>query len=327
VTVTGFDITLDVEGDGGAGPIRLPALKGAGKLVPGGTTTLVLESPIESGDRTGALDVDVTAAGLLDAQGRLTPGGATLRATATLRNVDVPFAEQVEVLDRLALEAQSDDLTEAIALGIAGETTVEGGVGCRLTGSVTALRPMTADGRVTLRLARMTADLEGHDVPTALLQPFVAMELAGGEVTLTDLLGPKLNVAAKVSEGAEKEVAVTLTAPRLSSELSARVDQRGAVRNGRGSIVATERRAAAGRPAGDGRGGAGRGTRHARPEAERPDRRRRRAGGRGCPIGRRGHARQHRLRAAREGLRAGHRRPRAATSAGSGRGEDHVDHG
>jgi hypothetical protein len=245
VVIDELVVTLDI---GAATAPRTLAIDAAGTLAyrPGGESTVGLQATTADGDRTGTLELTARAVGLFDADGVMTPAGAKVDAALAASGIPVPFEERVEAIRMLEVGVRSSDLTGAVRLDLRMETELAGGAVSEMVGAVTVGAPVRPDGTVEIALERMHGAVRGADVPTALLQPF----LADTPVLLARDVGSTIDVGASVgapgggdpgdaTAAGPRAVTVDVSSEHLGLEAAAAVSADGAI-EGR-KLIATAR--------------------------------------------------------------------------------------
>ena len=223
VRVKGLRVELTDEASGEL--IVLDELRGELALVPGGRTVVDLASPTTSAGRRGSLTARATIEGLFDEHGALALARASGSAELELANVLVPRAERPTVITAASLQARSADLTDQMTLSVTMTLSVRAGAGSydepgRLEGRIVVSRPVGADGRVQLGVDRLSGELTGRAVPTALAQPF----FAGRRLMLGRDVGPTVDLDATFSSGDDGRMSIRAKAKHLELALEGTVE-------------------------------------------------------------------------------------------------------
>lgn len=213
-------------------------LTGRAQYKPGGISDLHLTSATTAGDLVGSIDVEASAAGLFDANGVLTPSGATVSAGLSVDAVPILFTPDQGRIETLLLTASTDDLAERIDVSIGGEATLAGSESSELNGALTIVNPMRAGGGLNIGLDNTTGTITGRHVPSALFQP----ALADTHVRLSRDLGSSFDVTAEFSAGAEKETSISLAGAHATLDLAAVVASDGSIDGRRLEAKATVQR-------------------------------------------------------------------------------------
>jgi len=229
VTLAGLSVTLALPDATGARTLALDDVRGRLEYVPGGACGLELTTATTADGVTGSIDVRATADGLFDERGALQPGGTTIKADVTILSVPVPIGDAVQLLEKFAISATTDDLSESLAVGM--QLSVDGAdaPGDTLRVALTLDAPVTDDGRIAVGLDTISGEVTGSQVPTSLLQPF----LADTPIVLARDVGPTCDVNAKFGGGETKDVTITLSSEGFTLDLAARVGGDGAVEGSR----------------------------------------------------------------------------------------------
>ncbi|UCD75211.1 MAG: hypothetical protein JSV91_15680 [Phycisphaerales bacterium] len=215
-TVQIADLKLTVREAGRDRDLVLERLAGEVSFVPGGRSIVNLQSPTRSGNLIGSVSVRIDANNLFDRNGVLTPDGATLEATGTLRLLPVFFDETMEQVEELVLTAQSDDLARKLVAGINLQATAKDGATSHLKAGVVVGRPPDSADAPFFALENISGSLEARDVATALLQPFAA----GTGIDINRDLGPRIDADATFGEEQDEAVQIRVAADHATVEMS-----------------------------------------------------------------------------------------------------------
>ena len=200
--------------------IDLNNLQGELAYLPGEFVSLQLQAETKSAGKTGSLSVNARFAKLFNADGVFTPAGASGRLQAELHNLMLPFAARDTELRSATFSIASENLTDAITLDIQLDALIDGNEAGRLQGDLAAHNIITTDGAIDFSLDRITGRVEGRSVPATLLQ----LALQGTPILVERDLGPTLDIDASFSQGAEKEVSLTLSSGKLNAQIVATVN-------------------------------------------------------------------------------------------------------
>ena len=216
------DITVHLREQHNDSPrtIDLIDLRGELAYLPGDSVSLQLQAEMKSAGKTGSFSVNGRFAHLFDADGVFTPAGASGRLQAELHNLMLPLAERQTELQSASFSITSENLTEKIELAIRVDALIDGNEAGRLQGDLVAHNIITTDGAIDFSLDRITGRIQGRSVPTTLLQ----FALQGTPILVERDIGPTLDIDASFSPGAQKEVSLTLSSPKINAELVATVD-------------------------------------------------------------------------------------------------------
>jgi hypothetical protein len=229
----GIRIELAVEG--APDPLVVEKLTGEAVFAPGGTTSLTVRSPVESGARRGDLDLTVTLERLFDEHGAIHPAGAAIDARLAATNLAVPLADDVEAIERLELTLRSADAAQRIDLHLDAVPILAGAAPSALVANLALIRPLREGGALAVGLDTIEGSFTGTRVPTALAQP----ALAGTGIILERDVGPTIDVAARFAGPAGGTVELTARGDHLSALLEAALAASGAVDGRRLEIDAT----------------------------------------------------------------------------------------
>lgn len=194
---------------------------------------------IASDDLTGTIVADISAAsqaaggspGSIKAQASVSKillgtgelslrgGGANISLIAT--NAPIAAGDVKGTLDSFTATIMSDDLTKRINVAVKGDARLEGRDPSSLAANVSVDDLLTPEGGVTFAVEKVTGTVSGQRVPTALLQPM----LASTPIEASRDLGDLLDVRATFSAGQQREVSVSVAAPKATLELAASVNQ------------------------------------------------------------------------------------------------------
>ncbi|MCI0676545.1 MAG: hypothetical protein L0Y42_12325 [Phycisphaerales bacterium] len=180
LTLRGATATLDLK----AQAIPLPLAKTPAQLQS-------LTMNIASDDLTGRIVVSLDADGqmngrppthlqtqaafsnVLDGKGQLSLRGGSAHINVELNDAPILAQEVHGSIPSLAATLTSDDLTGQIDLGFEGQTQVEGFEPSPLRGRLTTHQLLSPNGDVEFALDRITGNVSGKAIPTAVLQPLL----------------------------------------------------------------------------------------------------------------------------------------------------------
>ncbi len=216
------DITVHLKEQHNDSPqtIDLIDLHGELAYLPGDSVSLQLQAETKSAGKTGSFSVRGRFAQLFDADGVFTLAGASGRLQIELHNLMLPLAAHDTELQSATFSITSENLTETIELAIQVDALIDGTEAGRLQGDLAAHHIITTDGAIDFSLDRITGRVQGRSVPTTLLQ----FALQGTPILVERDIGPTLDIDASFSAGAQKEVSLTLSSPKINAELIATVD-------------------------------------------------------------------------------------------------------
>ncbi|MCA9295616.1 MAG: hypothetical protein KC983_03845, partial [Phycisphaerales bacterium] len=177
----------------------------------------------------GKLSVLATLSDAITASGGLTPATAKLDATATISTLRIPRDTGGRSIQNLSITAKSDSLTEALTSTISGALDVGGGRISEIAGNFVVDAPMSADGKPNVSIASITGDLTGSDVPTTLVEPFIAKY---GIDTMRDI-GNTADINVSFGSGAPKLVTVNVEAEHTKLNIVGEVDPETRLLDGR----------------------------------------------------------------------------------------------
>ncbi len=216
------DIHIHLQEAGVESPqtIDLNNLHGELAFLPGDSVSLQLQAETKSAGKTGSFSVNGRFAQLFDADGVFTPASASGRLQAELHNLMLPLAARETELQSATVSITSENLTDTIELAIQVDALIDGNEAGRLQGDLAAHHIITTDGAIDFSLDRITGRVQGRSVPATLLQ----LALQGTPILVERDLGPTLDIDASFSQGAEKEVSLTLSSPKLNAQIVATVN-------------------------------------------------------------------------------------------------------
>ena len=216
------DITVHLKEQQDKSPqtIELNDLHGELAYLPGKSVSLQLQAETKSAGRTGSFSVNGQFAQLFNADGVFTPASASGRLQAELHNLMLPLAARDTALQSATFSIASENLTETITLAVQVDALIDGNEAGRLQGDLAAHHIITTDGKIDFSLDRITGRVEGRSVPATLLQ----LALQGSPILVERDLGPTLDIDASFSQGAEKEVSLTLSSSKLNAQIVATVN-------------------------------------------------------------------------------------------------------
>jgi len=203
--------------------IRLNDLTGELQYTPGDRLALDLAGEIGDGVTTGTIQFAGQVDGLYDAGGAVTPALASGRVEIQLRNAPVPLTERPTELAVLSLVATTDDPTDHVDVTVEAVAMIDGTRSGRLEGALTIDSPLDEAGVVSLRLDRVTGQVIGESMPTALLQRF----LRGTPLVATRDLGPLMDVDAEFSGGTTRQVTVRARTETVELDFDGTADDEG----------------------------------------------------------------------------------------------------
>lgn len=206
--------------------IRLGGISGELAYTPGGRVLVELSSPTTTSAGDGSLSLTATITGLFDRAGRMTLDRGSGQISLEASNVVVPLSRRKMVVDSLKFSARSEDLMQRLVVTGEVDARVEAPdmkgateMG-RLEGTVVFERPVAPGGQVDVSLERVTGRLVGRRVPMALFQP----ALAATDIILTRDIGDTVDVDARFSTGARREIVITATSEHVELDLAATFD-------------------------------------------------------------------------------------------------------
>ncbi|MFB3137721.1 MAG: hypothetical protein ACE10B_00695, partial [Phycisphaerales bacterium] len=216
------DITVHLKEQHNDSPqtIDLIDLHGELAYLPGDSVSLQLQAETKSAGKTGSFSVNGRFTQLFNADGVFTPASASGGLQAELHNLMLPLAARETELQSATFSITSENLTETIKLALQVDALIDGNEAGRLQGDLAAHNVITTDGAIDFSLDRITGRIEGRSVPTTLLQ----FALQGTPILVDRDIGPTLDMDASFSAGAEKEVSLTLSSPKINAALIATVD-------------------------------------------------------------------------------------------------------
>ncbi len=200
--------------------IDLIDLHGELAYLPGDSVSLQLQAETISAGKTGSFSINGRFAQLFNADGVFTPADASGRLQIELHNLMLPLAARETELQSATVSITSENLTETIELAIRVDALIDGNEAGRLQGDLVVHHIITTDGVIDFSLDRITGRIEGRSVPTTLLQ----FALQGTPILVERDIGPTLEIDVSFSPGAQKEISLTLSSPRINAELIATVD-------------------------------------------------------------------------------------------------------
>ncbi len=214
--------------------IVLEDVTGQLDYTPGGTLKVKMDCATRSGDLAGSVDLKSSAEKLFDSQGKFTPAGASFAFELTLESVPVPLSKIARQLSDARLTAETDNLADHLTLRIdahailhstesnnEGETATNDGAASSLIGSLTATNLWQDDGTWSFSPDSLTGELEGHSIPTGLLQP----ALAGTGIILTRDLGELADIHGKSTDEWPREITLNIQSEQTDINLNCTVNQ------------------------------------------------------------------------------------------------------
>ena len=200
--------------------IRLKDMTGVLQYTPGARLVIDLAGEIGDGVTAGTIQIAGHVDGLYDADGAVTPANASGRLDIQLRNAPVPLTDRPTELRVLSLVATTDDPTDHVDVTIEADAMLDGTRSGRLEGALTIDSPLDEAGVVSLTLDRVTGQVIGESMPTALLQRF----LRGTPLVATRDLGPLMDVNAEFSTGTTRRVIVRARTESAALDFEGTVD-------------------------------------------------------------------------------------------------------
>ena len=213
VTVNLHDIAADRT-------ITLNRLSGGLTYDRGSPLAITLKADTQSRGVSGSMEFTGTLTDFFDAAGRLTPEGAGVELIVHVRSVPVPLTDGNDTLEQLDIVIRSDDLAVGVELTIEATAALSSRTPSRFAGSLSIDSPLTDAGQLDIGLDSLRGTLQGTQVPTSLLQPFLA---ESGIVLIRDV-GPVVDIAAEFSRNGQKYITVKLVGRHLSLELEGVAD-------------------------------------------------------------------------------------------------------
>lgn len=213
VTVNLHDIAVDRT-------ITLNRLSGGLTYDRGSPLAITIKADTQSRGVSGSIEFTGTLTDFFDAAGRLTPEGAGVEMIVHVRSVPVPLTDSDDTLEQLDVVIRSDDLAAGLELSIEAAAALSSQAPSRFSGSLTIDSPLTDAGQLNIGLDSLRGTLQGDQVPTSLLQPFLA---DSGIVLMRDV-GPVVDIAAEFSRNGQKNITVKLVGRHLSLELDGVAD-------------------------------------------------------------------------------------------------------
>ncbi|MCP3902995.1 MAG: hypothetical protein GY715_05100 [Planctomycetes bacterium] len=217
----------------------LDDINGSAALAPGGSVNVNLSTPTTVGSATGSMTITATATGVLDGQGAFSPDGAFVDATVDWSGSDVPvpFVAELESLRKLKVTANTDDLGNALKVGVETRGRLTGGSASRLDVNLDLDDPFDSAGEPNVGLHSISGTVTGVGVPTSL----AAGALAGTPIDLPRDVGPTVDVTARFSPGTAGRVDVdaSVDGANIAVEAKAVVAMDGAVDASRVDVTTT----------------------------------------------------------------------------------------
>lgn len=154
--------------------------------------------------------------GLFGPKGEFTPRGAPMTARLAVANIPIPGLDVNASLTQLHFVAQTDSLTDHIAIDLRGGAQVQDEAPSVFMGEARISLPFREDGSLNFSPDRITGILSGQRVPSSLLQPFMP-----AAVVLSRDAGPTVDLDVELPGGIEGAAIVRVTGARAQLEVSA----------------------------------------------------------------------------------------------------------
>jgi len=183
----------------------------------GGDATVRLDGRLND---DGTLMVDATLSDAIDSAGTLTPASARLAATARITEVDIPRDPSERRLREFEITASSDGLQTQLTTNLRGSIVHDGDRESAIDGTFSINSPVTNDGALDISIASITGSLSANDMPTSLLEPFVAPY---GVRPLRDI-GEVANVQVVFGEDSPKPIRLDIESEHTSVRMDGEVD-------------------------------------------------------------------------------------------------------
>ncbi len=185
----------------------------------------VLESAINltgratTEDTSGSFTIDGAVADLFDSNGRPTLQSATGSLEFRADNVLLPLDGMKAELLSAVVTAKTTDPTKTITVSVKADARIDGDPS-RFEAQLAATELVQPDGAVSWSLDQITGAVTVRSAPTRPLQAL----LGDLPIVLARDLGETVDIDASFSVGETKDVSMTLTADRLTANVTARLD-------------------------------------------------------------------------------------------------------
>lgn len=184
-----------------------------------GESAINLTGRATADDTSGSFTIDGAVADLFDSNGRPTWQSATGSLEFRADNVLLPLdGVKTEVLSAV-VTAKTTDPTETITVSVKVDARIDGDPS-RFEAQIAATELVQPDGAVSWSLDQITGTVTVRSGPTKPLQKM----FGDTPIVFARDLGETIDIDASFSAGETKEVSMTLTADRLTANVTARLD-------------------------------------------------------------------------------------------------------
>ncbi|MHC4419631.1 MAG: AsmA family protein [Planctomycetota bacterium] len=213
-------VSLELKEAGADIAMSFDDLAGALEYEPGGPVRLQLAGTTAGGSAPGSLTIAATGENVFDRRGALTLDGAAVKIDVALERVPVLLSQRSTELTALRATVTSDDLADHLAIVVEADAAIDGAEAGRLAADLILEQPVQPDGTLSLDLGRITGNVTGRGVPTALLQG----AFAGTPIDVARDVGPSLDIDARFSIDGGRDVSVTVVGDAVRVDFAGIVD-------------------------------------------------------------------------------------------------------
>jgi len=187
----------------------------------GGAT--VFMEPDESGTRRiaaeGTFNLALLANGLIDDMGTLRFERTSVDMDASIASVVLPLPGRLVEIRELTAKITSPNLVASAEVTIQGSGSIDGETESTIAATVSAERPLSANGELTLRPDRVRGEMTAVNLPLALLEPF----LADAPIEVVRDIGERAD-AQFTLPGGDAPASLSITAQRLTANATGRTN-------------------------------------------------------------------------------------------------------
>lgn len=223
----GLDVRLSVDGinvevvdPSGAIYAAVRDFKGSAHVAAGGETTAKFTARTELQGTAGALDLDVAAPGIFDADGALHFKGTPI--TASIKASDAAFLAGglgIRVKDA-TVSVSGKDLTGAVDADVRVAASFEGQPLSAITAKLRFDRLLSTSGEPIFDLAAIHGSVRAESIPTMPFQRFVA----GTGMELGRDLGPRIDLDTTFADATGGAIELSLRSDAVTLRASGSVD-------------------------------------------------------------------------------------------------------
>jgi len=215
-------------------PMRLSMRDSSLALAEDGTIDGQLAAEVEAAGSRGTITLALSAGDWIGADRRIDLARASLDLAIAARDVALPFAEEVERIDRFEIHVGSRALGESVEVRAEGSASMDEGEPGVMRIQATVANVVGEGNALAFSPAAVTGEVHVERFATDILQPL----FASTKIDLSEDIGPLLDLTARFGSGDERRVEIALRSEQISATIAALADARGGVRQCTGEILA-----------------------------------------------------------------------------------------